>query len=144
MLKILLICFFHFNILIFSCSVKDKGFEISNTVQTEDFEAFITKFKLDREFRQNRIRYPLSGFNSDENTENEGDSLVSSYKWTPEMINYYLDFDYSDKKYVYHLDHSVGIVKESIIIEGSGFRIESEYRLINNRWFLSYYFYQNE
>lgn len=130
-------------ILIFlSCkSVSEKAInQITTSNEIENFENFLIKFRSDSVFRNDRILYPLKGYNSDDS--GNGNSI--EYEWNKKMINYYLDIKYSDIVYVIKIEKSKDLIKETIILEGSGFKIISKYILKENHWYLNYYFYQNE
>lgn len=60
------------------------------------------------------------------------------------MINYYLGIKYTNIDYVIKIEKSKDLIKETILLEGSGFKIISKYILKENNWYLNYYFYQNE
>ena len=130
-------------ILIFlSCKgVSEKAInQIITSNEIENFENFLIKFRSDSVFRNDRILYPLKGYNSDDS--GNGNSI--EYEWSKKMINYYLGIKYSDIVYVIKIEKSKDLIKETIILEGSGFKIISKYILKENQWYLNYYFYQNE
>lgn len=130
-------------ILIFlSCKgVSEKATnQIMASNEIENFEDFLIKFRSDSVFRNDRILYPLKGYNSDDS----GDSNTVEYEWSKKMINYYLGIKYTDIDYVIKIEKSKDLIKETIILEGSGFKIISKYILKENNWYLNYYFYQNE
>lgn len=108
--------------------------------EIENFENFLIKFRSDSVFRNDRILYPLKGYNSDDS--GNGNSI--EYEWSKKMINYYLGIKYTDIDYVIKIEKSKDLIKETIILEGSGFKIISKYILKENHWYLNYYFYQNE
>lgn len=130
-------------ILIFlSCKgVSEKATkQISASNEVENFEDFLIKFRNDSVFCSERILYPLKGYNSDDSE----DSNTVEYEWSKKMINYYLSIKYSENDYVIKIEKSKDLIKETTILEGSGFKIICEYILKENRWYLNYYFYQNE
>lgn len=129
-------------LLIISCKNVSENVTMQTSVsnEVETFANFINKFRNDSIFRKSRIIYPLKGFNSDD--YKDGDSI--EYEWTNKMINYYLDITYSENNHIRKIEESKNFVKETIIVEGTGFKIISKYILKKNKWYLSYYFYQNE
>jgi|GEM_PF-5901499 len=130
-------------ILIFlSCKcVSEKATnQIITSNEIENFEDFLIKFRSDSVFRNDRILYPLKGYNSDDS----GDSNTAEYEWSTKMINYYLGINYTNIDYVIKIEKSKDLIKETILLEGSGFKIISKYILKENNWYLNYYFYQNE
>ncbi len=130
-------------ILIFlSCKgVSEKAInQIITSNEIENFENFLIKFRSDSVFRNDRILYPLKGYNSDDSSN--GNSI--EYEWSKKMINYYLGIKYTDIDYVIKIEKSKDLIRETIILEGSGFKIISKYILKENHWYLNYYFYQNE
>lgn len=114
--------------------------QIATSNEIENFEDFLIKFRNDSVFRNDRILYPLKGYNSDDS----GGSNAVEYEWSKKMINYYLGIKYTDTDYVIKIEKSKDLIKETIIIEGSGFKIISKYILKENNWYLNYYFYQND
>jgi hypothetical protein len=111
---------------------------------TENFDVFIKKFKNDTIFRKSRILYPLKGYNSDDIEESLVTNKKINYEWKTKMLNYYLDKNYPENQYKTEIEKSQDQVKETILIEGSGFKIISKYILKEKKWYLNYYFYQNE
>ncbi len=131
-------------ILMLSCSNKtEKGSIQSN--KPESFEKFMQLFNTNESFRNSRIETPLPGFNSDDfedDYDNESE-VLEDYYWNDQEIKLYLKEDYSPEKYnISIVNKNDTIVEDRIFIDGSGFEIKRKFKLKNNNWYLSYYFYR--
>jgi hypothetical protein len=134
--------------LAFSCSNAKKGeddfsntvrqadtlmaIEHKDSVRSEDFKEFYSKFLTDSIFQMSRIKFPLEGRNV------EGDKITS---WT--IDNWVLL-----KKSAYEVDtveYKVEITESDILkifrvyIPDSGFEVLSKFGLIDGKWYLIYH-----
>jgi hypothetical protein len=113
-----------------------------SSITIEKFDDFYNKFKSDSAFRNERILFPLKGYNSDDAEETLGSKV--EYTWEKKMLSYCLSMKHQGEEYKTKIEKTDNLVKETIYIEGSGYKIISNYILKENKWYLDYYFYQNE
>jgi hypothetical protein len=115
----------------------------------EIFEDFYSKYYSDSIFQFERTIFPLPGYNSivdlempDDIAELLGVKIDDEYHWKKEewiIINTVPDDDENIKKKIIKSDT---LVIEELIIPNSGFNIIRKFKLIENNWYLVYYFYQ--
>ncbi len=102
-------------------------------------------FNTNESFRNSRIASPLPGFNSDD-VEDDYDKeaeVLEGYFWKDEEIKLYLKENYNSGKYIKNVvNKNDTLVEDRIFIDDSGFEIDRKFKLINNNWYLIYYFYR--
>lgn len=101
--------------------------------ETENFETFNRKFHSDSIFQMSRIKFPLKGQLID-GFENHNWNSKTWHLMTTEVGSKNLPKEF--KRKITKTDSSV---VESIWIENSGFKLEREFKPINNQWFLTSY-----
>ncbi|MBF4515783.1 hypothetical protein IRZ71_05490 [Flavobacterium sp. ANB] len=111
---------------------------------SEDFNSFFKSFSSDKQFRVAHIKFPLEGFNSD---ENEYNSKNKPYHWEKENWLFYSEEDFENTKSK-DVIKTETIKKDSTIIyriykENSGYDIQYAFKKIENKWNLIYYSYKN-
>lgn len=126
---------------------KKEALGISNDyLKKEDFDSFFKRYQSDIAFMNERTIFPLEGYNSDDD-ELDGDDSEDSkpivYHWKKDEWLEYAKIKYPDSEYKKRIEKSDTLVKHTIYIEGSGFKVYSKFKLINNKWHMIYYFYQN-
>lgn len=119
--------------------VQKSNDSTSNNDETNYFEDFLQKFISQKNFRNNRINFPLKGYNSDNDPRD-------NYSWTKEEWEFYSidDFNYYENKNII----SQIIKKDSVSIwrlykENSGYDINYHFELKQKKWYLVYYSYTN-
>jgi len=111
---------------------------------SEDFDSFFKSFSSDKKFRIAHIKFPLKGFNSD---ENEFNSKNKPYLWDKENWLFYSEEDFINEKKHDEIKTDK-IKKDSSVIyrfykENSGYDIQYTFKKIDNKWNLIYYSYKN-
>lgn len=136
-------------ILIISCTVIQKNdteqtkHEIkqdSAKIQAESFDWFCEQFYSDTAFQMRRINFPLEGeikYWADDN-----DTVMISEKWKKEEITQISGKETLLEHYPNlqsRMTRNDTMVVEIYWIENSGFAIGRRYKLIDRKWFLTYY-----
>lgn len=111
---------------------------------SEDFDSFFKSFSSNKQFREAHIKFPLEGFNSD---ENEYNSKNKPYQWEKENWLFYSEEDFGNSKNKDEIKTET-IKKDSTTIyriykENSGYDIQYTFKKINSKWNLIYYSYKN-
>lgn len=111
---------------------------------SEDFDSFFKSFSSDKKFRMTRIKFPLEGFNSD---ENEHDSTNKSYEWEKDNWLFYSEEDFTDANEPDEIKTDK-IKKEATIVyriykENSGYDIQYTFKKVDKKWNLIFYSYKN-
>jgi hypothetical protein len=118
----------------------------NNPSGLEDFESFFKKFQQDSLFRIERTIFPLNGYNSDDDEltgDDVEDNAPTVYFWERNIWQEYAKITYSESDLKKSIIKTDTLIKHTIYKENSGFEVYSEFKLIDNKWFLSYYSYQN-
>jgi len=134
-------------ILLFLILFNLQGCKKSNDSQTNDlkeetFNEFIKKFKSDSEFRLNRIKFPLNGFNSDENIDNN-----DVYFWEKENWLFYSSDDFKDSDNMDFKEKVILMTDTSMIYRiykpQSGYEIKYHFKKESKKYYLNFYSYKN-
>ncbi|CAM3431930.1 hypothetical protein [Flavobacterium chungbukense] len=110
-----------------------NSFESKKTETAENFEEFNKKFHSDSIFQVSRVDFPIEGKHV---------SGFEQYNWTRKNWEF-LAIPVAEKTEIGEYEHSL-IKTDSLIIErfwipDSGFEVERQFKLINNKWFLISY-----
>jgi hypothetical protein len=135
-------------LLLASCNSISKGNSeklIKNGNTREIFSMFYEKFNEDSIFQKQRIKFPLPGFDSEKNYSNPLDSN-SIKNVNGEMVNTYwrkgdwkIHHALTDTSYKVQVEKNDSVVKETIFIPDSDFKIERKFEIVDNKWYLVYY-----
>lgn len=137
--------FFAFCIFFLSCN-KDKtqkepklDFQTKNSVASkkkelvENFDEFNKKFHSDSLFQVSRVDFPIEGMHV---------SGFEQYNWTRKNWQFQA-IPVAEKTEIDEYEHSLiktdTLITEKFWIPNSGFEVERQFKLINNKWFLIYY-----
>lgn len=138
-----------------SCSCKRTSSTYSNqanepnaNLEFEKFEDFHNRFYSDSVFQIKRTIFPLPGYNSDNEMGIPNDVAEKlgiqkkEYFWEKEKWLSLKNLQNSDE-YKISISKTDTLITEEIIIPESGYRTSKKFKLIEKKWFLVYYFYQN-
>ena len=126
-------------ICIFLLSCKSTGKDTSQSLKThqvsmiESFENFNARFHADSAFQLTRIDFPLNGQQVD-GFEEKG--------WTQgnwHVMKVPVGAPIDTLEYKRTIESTDSSVSEEIWVEDSGFRVERTFKLINGKWFLTFY-----
>ncbi|WET01941.1 hypothetical protein [Flavobacterium sp. YJ01] len=99
----------------------------------ENFEEFNKKFHSDSIFQVSRVDFPIEGKHV---------SGFEQYNWTRKNWEFHA-IPVSEKIEIGEYEHSLtktdSLITERFWIPDSGFEVERQFKLINNKWFLIYY-----
>jgi hypothetical protein len=128
MTSILIVCF-----TFFFCACEHGS--MFKQQKAEDFKTFYSRFNRNLEFQNSRMRYPIKGKNYTDSNKNP----TYDYEWT---LKDHLDFDnhkldtsiYSIRRVVFK-----DSVEERLYIKNSSFFSDYKFKLIHDKWFMTYY-----
>lgn len=99
----------------------------------ENFEEFNKKFHSDSIFQVSRVDFPIEGKHV---------SGFEQYNWTRKNWEF-LAIPVSEKTEIGEYEHSLvktdSLITERFWIPDSGFEVERQFKLIDNKWFLIFY-----
>jgi hypothetical protein len=107
------------------------------SIPTENFDEFYTRFHTDSSFQMSRIKFPLGG------------KLISGYQSTSEWKkeNWRLMktsiYNIDKKEFKTNVERTQKSFVQKVWIENSGFYLEHRFGLIKRKWFLTYALVQN-
>ena len=105
----------------------------SKIEETENFEEFNKKFHSDSLFQVSRVDFPIEGKHI---------HGFERYNWTKKNWEF-LTITVSEKTEFGEYEHSLvktdSLITERFWIPDSGFEVERQFKLINNKWFLIYF-----
>lgn len=122
--------------------------ESNVNMELEVFEEFYEEFYSDSLFQINRTIFPLPGYNSDieiavpEDVAEKLGIQKKKYYWEKDKW-LLLKKVQSNDEYKISVSKSDSLITEDIIIPETGFRTTKKFKLIERKWYLVYYFYQN-
>jgi len=113
---------------------KAKKIEEKSTIEkAENFDQFNKKFHSDSLFQVSRVDFPIDGKHI---------SGFEQYNWTKENWEF-LAVPVAEKTEIGEYQHSLvktdTLITERFWIPDSGFEVERQFKLIDNKWFLIYY-----
>ncbi|UPZ15389.1 DUF4348 domain-containing protein [Flavobacterium humidisoli] len=99
----------------------------------ENFDEFNKKFHSDSIFQVSRVDFPIEGKHV---------SGFEQYNWTKKNWQFQV-IPVAEKTEIEEYQHSLvktdTLITERFWIPNSGFEVERQFKLINNKWFLIYY-----
>lgn len=116
------------------CGACTGGRQIGNGSAPEDFMQFYQRFHRDSLFQRSRVRFPLDGYRI------EGGRITawSGADWAPHRNG----LEAIDTT-VYRIERlrGEGEIREKIYQDQGGLLIERHFRLLDQRWWLTFYLY---
>jgi hypothetical protein len=103
----------------------------------EDFTSFYTKFLKEKTFQLSRIKFPLKGFNTD--VEEENDNPDSEYYWQKDTWNYMVYGGIDTTQYIVEYKVQGVLITEKISLKDSGFYTICQFEKLSGDWTLVYY-----
>ena len=117
-------------LIVFSC--KNTG-QTKATVESESFDVFNQRFHTDSLFQLSRVKFPIEGQQIDAFDERD---------WTPNnwiMLKVPVAENVDTTEYKHSLKKTAASVEEAYWVEESGFHVERQFKLIDGKWYLTYY-----
>ena len=116
-----------------------KNDSIKQTVEGEDFYAFLNDFSNDEMFQLRRVVFPITATVSD--VAHQGmapkDEVISKYDWEPLDLTY--DSTFLTRSYDQYYQ-TVNFVKDTAVVElrgiDNGIYADYYFKLIENKWYL--------
>ncbi|MBB4801957.1 hypothetical protein HNP37_002018 [Flavobacterium nitrogenifigens] len=106
---------------------------VKTKIQSENFEDFNKKFHADSLFQVSRVDFPIEGKHI---------SGFEQHEWTRKNWQFQV-IPVAEGTEIGEYEHSVvktdSLVTEKFWIPDSGFEVERQFKLINNKWFLIFY-----
>lgn len=120
-----------------SCGFKKSSECFEKTKpNVESFDVFYSRFNSDSVFQINRIDFPMEGFKL------EGDynplQEIENHIWTRDNWNFF-SINSGKNSYNFSLEKTDSLIKETIIVDNSGFEVYREFKLKDSIWIMTYF-----